>query len=93
MKRLNIADSDVMEIALQNEIFRSEEARYEHRLHGVLLVCRGFKSYEVAKMFWSESDNYSTMGPQFPKERFCWIGRLQESRKAESFDISATEVD
>jgi len=50
MKRLNISDSDVMEIALQNEILRSEDARYDHRLHGVLLVCRGFTSYEVAKM-------------------------------------------
>ena len=51
MKRLDISDSDVMEIALQNEILRSEGARYDHRLHGVLLVCRGFSSYEVAKMF------------------------------------------
>lgn len=51
MKRLDISDSDVMEIALQNEILRSEDARYDHRLHGVLLVCRGFSSYEVAKMF------------------------------------------
>ena len=51
MKRLNISDSDVMEIALQNEILRSEDARYDHRLHGVLLVCRGFTSYEVAEMF------------------------------------------
>jgi len=39
MKRLQVADRELMEIALRNEILRSEEARYDHRLHGVLLVC------------------------------------------------------
>ena len=40
MQRLQIADAKMMEIALKNEILRSEEARYDHRLHGVLLVVR-----------------------------------------------------
>lgn len=51
MKRLQIADQYVMEIALRNEILRSEEARYDHRLHGVLLVCRGLSCYEVGEIF------------------------------------------
>ena len=51
MKRLQIADPEIMAIALQNEILRSEAARYDHRLHGVLLVCRGYSSYEVGEMF------------------------------------------
>lgn len=38
MKRLGISDKEITEIALQNETLRSEEARYDHRLHGVLLV-------------------------------------------------------
>ena len=50
MKRLEIADREVMEIALQNEIHRSEEARYDHRLHGVLLACRGMSAYEVGEL-------------------------------------------
>jgi hypothetical protein len=37
MKRLGIAEPEVMEIALKNEILRSEEARYDHRLHGYCL--------------------------------------------------------
>ena len=49
MKRLSISDPEIMEIAIQNEIHRSEEARYDHRLHGVLLVCKGFSCYEVGK--------------------------------------------
>jgi len=51
MRRLGIADPGVMEIALKNEILRSEEARYDHRLHGVLLICRGLSCYEVGEIF------------------------------------------
>jgi transposase len=51
MKKLSIADSETIELAIQNEILRSEEARYDHRLHGILLVCRGYSSYAVAEMF------------------------------------------
>lgn len=30
-----------MQIAIQQEIFRSEESRYDHKLHEVLLVAMG----------------------------------------------------
>ncbi len=50
MRRLQISDKDTMKIAVQQEISRSEESRYDHRLHGVLLVTHGFSCYEVAKM-------------------------------------------
>ena len=50
MRRLEIVDREVMEIALQNEIHRSEEARYDHRLHGVLLACRGMSAYEIGEL-------------------------------------------
>jgi transposase len=51
MRKLKIADSETIEIAIQNEILRSEEARYDHRLHGILLACRGYSSYAIADMF------------------------------------------
>ena len=38
MRKLNIDDAAVMRIAIQQEIARSDESRYEHRLHGLLLV-------------------------------------------------------
>lgn len=50
MKRLRISEPDIMHIAIRNEIQRSEEARYDHRLHGVLLVCRGLSCYQVADL-------------------------------------------
>ena len=38
-----------MKVAIQQEILRSEEARYDHRLHGVLLVSHGLDCYTVAE--------------------------------------------
>jgi transposase len=51
MRRLEIRDREIMQIALRNEILRSEEARYDHRLHGVLLVSQGMSCYEVGEIF------------------------------------------
>jgi transposase len=39
-----------MILALQDEIRRSEESRYDHRLHGVLLVAQGLTCPEVARV-------------------------------------------
>jgi transposase len=50
MRRLQIANPIEMTIALQEEIQRSDEARYDHRLHGVLLVSQGLSCYEVAQL-------------------------------------------
>ena len=50
MRKLQISDADIMQIAVQQEIFRSEESRYDHRLHGVLLVSHGLSCGEVAAL-------------------------------------------
>ena len=42
MRKLQIEDAEVrMLIAIQQEIARSEESRYDHRLHRLLLVTTG----------------------------------------------------
>ncbi|MBK8974281.1 MAG: helix-turn-helix domain-containing protein [Hahellaceae bacterium] len=51
MRRLEIADADIMRIAIQQEIVRSEESRYDHRLHGLLLITAGHSAGQVAKLF------------------------------------------
>lgn len=48
MRPLTIADSANVILGLQDEIRRSEESRYDHRLHGVLLVAQGMTCPEVA---------------------------------------------
>lgn len=51
MQRIKIEDAEIMQIAIQQEITRSDESRYDHRLHGVLLICAGFGASKVAKLF------------------------------------------
>src|SRR3990172_7041445 len=68
MRRLEVADADLMGIALQQEIVRSEEARYDHRLHGVLLVSWGFSCHETAGILGHS-----------PRSIQHWVGRFEES--------------
>lgn len=42
MGKLEIQDADIMRISVQQEIVRSDESRYDCRLHGILLVSSGF---------------------------------------------------
>ncbi|MBV8278415.1 MAG: transposase, partial [Verrucomicrobia bacterium] len=47
---MKIDDAEEMLWVLQDEIRRSEEARYDHRLHGVLLVAQGMSAPQVAQL-------------------------------------------
>ncbi|HZT02295.1 MAG TPA: helix-turn-helix domain-containing protein [Steroidobacteraceae bacterium] len=51
MRKLKIESADVMRIAIQQEIARSEESRYDHRLHGLLLLAAGHSCRQVAGIF------------------------------------------
>ena len=48
MKPLTVPDAPLAVLALQDEIHRSEESRYDHRLHGVLLVAQGMSCRQAA---------------------------------------------
>ena len=50
MKPLTIAEPGPIILGLQDEIRRSSESRYDHRLHGVLLVAQGMTCREVAHL-------------------------------------------
>lgn len=50
MKRLEIPDAPLIIMALQDEIRRNRDARYDHRLHAVLLVAKGNTCQEVADL-------------------------------------------
>ena len=58
MKALTIPDATMAILALQEEIRRSQEARYDHRLHGILLVAQDMSRREVAGLF---GDAHSTV--------------------------------
>jgi transposase len=50
MKPLTIRDSETVVLGLQDEIRRSEESRYDHRLHGLLLVAQGMSCHQVSDL-------------------------------------------
>jgi transposase len=68
MRKLQISDSEIMGIAVQQEIFRSEESRYDHRLHGILLMTQGLTCYEVADIL-----------GQNPRTVERWVQRFENS--------------
>ena len=67
MKALRIADSATVVLGLQDEIRRSEESRYDHRLHGVLLVAQGLTCPEVAGLLGDA-----------PRSVQYWVRRFEE---------------
>jgi transposase len=50
MRTLTIPDARTVILGLQDEIRRSQNARYDHRLHAILLVAQGFSARQVAQM-------------------------------------------
>ena len=50
MRPLTVPDAENVILALQDEIRRSDEARYDHRLHGLLLVAQGMTAPVVGRM-------------------------------------------
>ena len=67
MKPLTIADADTMVLGLQDEIRRSEESRYDHRLHGVLLVAQGMTCPEAGRLLGDA-----------PRSVEYWVRRFEE---------------
>lgn len=51
MRKLEPADPDVMRIAIQQEVARSDEPRYDDRLQGLLLLTGGQSRQQVADLF------------------------------------------
>ena len=67
MRPLRIADSAAIILGLQDEIRRSEESRYDHRLHGVLLIAQGMTCPEVAQLLGDA-----------PRSVEYWVGRFEQ---------------
>ena len=67
MRKLEISDTEVMGIAIRQEIERNDESRYDHRLHGVLLVATGMSARQAA-LWLSESERTVQR----------WVNRFEE---------------
>ncbi len=51
MRKLQIEHADVVRIVIQQEVGRNEQSRYDHRLHGLLLLAAGHSCRQVAALF------------------------------------------
>ena len=77
MKKLSISDPALV-LALQDEIRRSDEARYDHRLHAVLLVAQGKSCRSVAADLGDSARIVQYWVNQFEK---CGFAGLQEQER------------
>lgn len=68
MRALTITNSATIILGLQDEIRRSEESRYDHRLHGVLLVAQGMTCPQVAELLGDA-----------PRSVEYWVRRFEQS--------------
>ena len=68
MKPLTIKDSETVVLGLQDEIRRSENSRYDHRLHGLLLVAQGMSCRQVAELLGDS-----------PRTVAYWVRRFESS--------------
>ena len=89
MRAIAIEDAEEMLLVLQDEIRRSEEARYDHRLHGVLLVAQGMSAPQVAQFlgdgtrtveYWVKRFNAEGLSGLIEGDRPGRPARLSESQ-------------
>lgn len=70
MRKIKIQDAEIMQVAIQQEIARSDESRYDHRLHGILLICAGFSASKVAELFNRSARTIQYWAHRFEKHGF-----------------------
>jgi transposase len=73
MRKLQIQDAAVMAEAIRQEISRSEESRYDHRLHGVLMVAQGMNCYEVGRWLGEHSTSVQRWVRSFERRGFAGL--------------------
>jgi transposase len=66
MKKTTISDAETVIHILQDEIRRSYEARYDHRLHAMLLVAQGLSCRNVSELLGDS-----------PRSVAYWVNRFE----------------
>jgi transposase len=73
MKALVIHNAEDMIFALQDEIRRNDEARYNHRLHAILLVAQGMSCRQAAQLLGDAPRTIAYWGNRFENEGFAGL--------------------
>lgn len=86
MRKLEISDAEVMQIAIRQEIGRSEESRYDHRLHGLLLVANGQSCCAVAELFDEDARTVQRWVQRFEQAGFDGLREGERPGRPRSLD-------
>ena len=92
MRKFEIKDASIMGIAVQQEIQRSEVSKYDHRLHGILLICKGFSCSEVADIFDHSPRTIQYWVKRFEEEGFAGLVDAPHSGRPRRFDEEVMEA-
>ena len=89
MRPLVVPDSENVILALQDEIRRTGASRYDHRLHGLLLVAKGIAAPEVGRLLGDSTRSVQNWVHRFDEEGLAGLaegvhpgrpGRLTEAQ-------------
>jgi transposase len=87
MRALQITDAETMVLVLQDEIRRNEQARYDHRLHGVLLVAQGMSCRQAALLLGDAPRTLENWVNDFEQDGLCALtdypGRGRKAKLSE----------
>lgn len=68
MKKLEIPRTDFIRLAIQQEVCHSDELRYQHRLHALLLVSSGQSCQQVAELYGEDRRTVQRWVRRFEKD-------------------------
>jgi transposase len=91
MKKIVIPDAQMVILGLQDEIRRSHDARYDHRLHAILLVAQGLSASEVARLLGDSPRTVANWANQFIEEGLAGI--VEAERPGRPARLSEEQLD
>jgi len=91
MKKLSINDAEAQIVAIQDEIRRNDDARYDHRLHAVLLVVQGMSCHKVASMLGDAPRTVAYWVTRFKKDGFD--GLTDAARPGRPCRLSSSQME
>ena len=96
MRPLQLKDAELMTVAVKQEIDRCEEARYDHRLHGVLLVSHGLTCQETAELLGQDTVTIQRWVHRFNEHGFAGLCEGEHTGRPSRLraeDLSALQKD
>ena len=96
MRPLELKDAELMTVAVKQEIDRSEEARYDHRLHGLLLVAHGLTCQETGELLGQDPVTIQRWVHHFNEHGFAGLQEGERSgrpTRLQRDDLSGLESD